>query len=208
MKKFFPAAFLFFLLICACSAPLIHKINFSKDFAPAKVNCIAIMNFSKGDHIAIHPDMLADKFTAVLVDSRFKIVDRTDTKKILEEAKFQYSGGIIDEKTKQKLKQIGADTILTGTLQTYNEEKRNNFTHNAEVYLMAKLVKVETGEVLWSAEILKKSKASNVGEKKLLNVIDRESEAAPASKLLDEIITEMADSFKEKKSLADKLKIW
>jgi hypothetical protein len=39
-------------------------------------------------------------------------------------------------------------------------------------------------------------------------VIDRESEAEPASKLLDDIITEMADLFKEKKSLTDKLKIW
>lgn len=74
--------------------------------------------------------------------------------------------------------------------------------------MTAKLLRVETGEVLWSAEILKKSKAKNVGEKKLLSVIDRESEAEPASKLFDDIITEMADSFKEKKSLTDKLKIW
>jgi penicillin-binding protein activator len=209
MKKLFSSTlFLLFLLICGCSGPIIHKINFSKDYTPAKVHCIAIMNFSKSDNIAIHADILTDKFTSALVDSRFKIVDRTDTKKIIEEAKFQYSQGIIDERTKQKLKQLGADTILTGTLQAYNEEKRNNFVNYAEVYLTAKLLKVETGEVLWSAEVLRKSKAKNVGEKKILNVIDRESEADSASKLLDEIITEMADSFKEKKSITDKLKIW
>jgi penicillin-binding protein activator len=208
MKKYFSFTFLLFLLICGCSAPIIHKINFSKDYAPARVHCIAIMNFSKSANSAMHADILTDKFTSALVDSRFKIVDRTDTKKIIEEAKFQYSQGIIDEKTKQKLKQLGADTILTGTLQAYNEDKRNNFVNYAEVYLTAKLLKVETGEVLWSAEVLRKSKAKNVGEKKLLNVINIESEADSASQLLDDIITEMADSFKEKTSITDKLKIW
>jgi penicillin-binding protein activator len=211
MKKIFLLTLLVLVCFCGCSAPIIHKINFANDFTPAKVRCIAILNFHKDSNAAIHKDILTDKFTAALVDSRFKLVDRTDTKKIIEEAKFQYTDGIIDETTKQKLKQVGADTILTGTLQTYTEEKRNNFVNFAEVYLTAKLLKVETGEVLWSAEILKKSKAKNVGEKKLLNVIDRESEADPASKLLDDIISEMADSFKEKKSLTDKvekLKFW
>ncbi|HQQ88507.1 MAG TPA: CsgG/HfaB family protein [Smithellaceae bacterium] len=208
MKKLFPAAILLLLLLSGCASSMIHKINFSQDYSPAKVRCIAILNFNRGTSVPIQADILTDKFTVALVNSRFKIVDRTDMKKIMDEARFQYTDGIIDEKTKQKLKQLGADTILTGTLQAYQEDKRNNFIHESEAYLTAKLLRVETGEVLWSAEILKKSKAKNVGEKKLLSVIDRESEAEPASKLLDDIITEMADSFKEKKSLTDKLKIW
>jgi curli biogenesis system outer membrane secretion channel CsgG len=208
MKKLFPAAILLLLLLSGCASSMIHKINFSQDYSPAKVRCIAILNFNRGASVPIQADILTDKFTVALVNSRFKIVDRTDMKKIMDEARFQYSDGIIDEKTKQKLKQLGADTILTGTLQTYQEDKRNNFIHESEAYLTAKLLRVETGEVLWSAEILKKSKAKNVGEKKLLSVIDRESEAEPASKLLDDIITEMADSFKEKKGITDKLKIW
>jgi len=208
MKKLFPAAILLLLLLSGCASSMIHKINFSQDYSPAKVRCIAILNFNRGTSVPIQADILTDKFTVALVNSRFKIVDRTDMKKIMDEARFQYTDGIIDEKTKQKLKQLGADTILTGTLQAYQEDKRNNFIHESEAYLTAKLLRVETGEVLWSAEILKKSKAKNVGEKKLLSVIDRESEAEPASKLLDDIITEMADLFKEKKSLTDKLKIW
>ncbi len=48
----------------------------------------------------------------------------------------------------------------------------------------------------------------NVGEKKILKVIDRESEADSAGSLLDKIITEMADSFKEKKSVMEKIKVW
>ncbi len=66
------------------------------------------------------------------------------------------------------------------------------------------MLKIDTGEVLWSAEIMKQSKAKNVGQKKL---IGGESEAEPVGKLLDEIISEMSGSFKEKKNLLDVLKI-
>jgi hypothetical protein len=201
--------FMFTTLLSGCSTPMVHKINFARDYTPAMVNRVAILNFNRGNDVSIHPDIVIDKFTAALLGSRFKIVDRADIKKVLEEAKFQHTAaGIIDDTTKERLKQLGADTILTGTLHTYREEKKNNFVMYAEVYVTAKLTKVETGEILWSAEILKKEKAENVGEKKILKVYSRESEADSAGSLLDEIITEMADSFKEKKSVMDKIKVW
>jgi len=201
MKGKVCVAFVLFLLT-ACSAAVVHKINFSRDYNPTAINRIAILNFNRGDQVTLHRDIIADKFTAALVDSKFKLVDRTDIRKVMEEIKFQQTdSGIIDDTTKQKLKQLGADTVLTGTLHTYKEDRRNNFVHFAEVYLTAKLLKVETGEVLWSGEIMKNDKAKNVGEKKILNIIDRESEAASAGKLLDDVIDEMAASFKEKKKL-------
>ena len=207
--KIIHSIWLLFLFLSGCSAPIVHKINFSNDYTPAKVNRVAVLNFNKGSDVSIHPEVVVDKFTSSLVGSRFRIVDRADMKKIFEEARFQQTGsGIIDDNTKQRLKQLGADTLLTGTLHTYREEKKNNFILYAEVYLTAKLLKMETGEILWSAEILKNAKAKNVGEKKLLNVIDRESEADSAGKLLDVIITEMTDSFKEKKSVMEKIKVW
>lgn len=200
------------LLLClliSCATPVVHKINFSKEFNPVKIRRIAIMNFNRGDQISLHQDVIVDKFTAALVDASFKIMDRADIKKIMEEAKFQHAASeIIDETTKQKLRQLGADSIITGTLHIYKEDRKGNFINYAEVYLTAKLLKVETGEVLWSAEIYNKSRAKNVGEKKLLKVIDREAEADSAGKLLDDIISEMADSLKEKKSIVDRLKKW
>jgi len=197
------------LFLLGCSSPGINKINFANDYTPAKVNRVAILNFNKGNDVSIKPEIVVDKFTSALVGSRFKIVDMADIKKIFEEARFQQTASdIIDDNTKERLKQLGADTLLTGTLHTYKEEKKNNFVLFAEVYLTAKLLKVETGEILWSAEILKNGKAKNVGEKKLLSVIDRESEADSASKLLDVIVTEMTDSFKEKKSVMEKIKVW
>ncbi|HOI74505.1 MAG TPA: DUF799 family lipoprotein [Syntrophales bacterium] len=200
---------LILVLVTGCAPPVIHKINASREFDAARIQRIAILNFDRGPGINLAREVLVDKFTAALVDSRFRIVDRTDTRKIMEEAKFQQAGGaMIDETTREKLRQLGADTILTGTLHTYQEERKGNFVLYSEVHLTAKLLKVETGQVLWSGEIMKRSKAKNLGEKKLLSMIDRESEADSAGKLLDDIISDMADSFKEKKPFLEKIKVW
>jgi hypothetical protein len=190
-------------VLWACASTGVHKINFAKDYSPEKVRRVAILNFNRGPDIRLSQDFVVDKFTAAMVGSRFILVDRTDIKKIMEEAKFQnIESGIIDEKTRQKLQQLGADAILTGTLHSYSESKnaQHMITH-AEVYLTAKLLRVETGEILWSAEIMKDSKMTNAGEKKKMGIIGGESESESAVKLLDEIISDMGDSFKEKRKL-------
>jgi len=191
------------LILWACASPIVHKINFARDYSPDKIQRVAILNFNRGQEVRLSQDVVVDKFTAALVGSRFVLVDRTDIKKIMEEAKFQHNeSGIIDEKTRQKLQQLGADTILTGTLHTYLESKnaQNSITY-AEVYLTSKLLRVETGEIIWSAEIMKKSRMTNAGEKKKMGLIGGESESESAGKLLDDIICDMGDSFKEKKNL-------
>jgi hypothetical protein len=190
-------------VLWACASPIVHKINFARDYNPDKVKRVAILNFNRGQDVRLNQDVVVDKFTSALVGSRFVLVDRTDIKKIMQEAQFQHNeSGIIDEKTRQKLQQLGADAILTGTLHTYTETKnaQNQITY-AEAYLTAKLLRVETGEVIWSAEIMNNSKMKNVGEKKKMGLIGGESESESVGKLLDEIISDMGDSFKEKKNL-------
>jgi len=191
---------LFVFLLTACGGAVVHKINFSSDYSPDKIKRLAILNFNVPDQSSIKRDIVGDKFTTALLGSKFKLVDRTDIKKIMQEAQYQnIAEGIIDEKTKEKLRHLGADSVMTGSLQTYTDKRGAEDVHlYSEVHLMAKILKVETGEVLWSAEIMKESKAKNVGQKKF---IGGESEAISASKLLDDIISEMSDSFKEKTGL-------
>jgi curli biogenesis system outer membrane secretion channel CsgG len=191
---------LFVFLLTACGGAVVHKINFSRDYSPDKIKRLAILNFNVPDQSSVKRDIVGDKFTTALLGSKFKLVDRTDIKKIMQEAQYQnVAEGIIDEKTKEKLRHLGADSVMTGSLQTYTDKRGAEDVHlYSEVHLMAKILKVETGEVLWSAEIMKESKAKNVGQKKF---IGGESEAISASKLLDDIISEMSDSFKEKTGL-------
>ncbi|MCX7634649.1 MAG: penicillin-binding protein activator LpoB, partial [Syntrophales bacterium] len=167
---------------------------------PEKIKRLAVMNFAMPDDAHLKKDLVSEKFTTALVGSPFKLVDRTDLKKIMVEVSYQsLAEGIIDDRTKERLRHLGADSIMTGTLHSYIEKRGpENLILYAEVYLTAKILKVETGEVMWSAEIMKQSKAKNVGKKKL---IGGESEAVPAGKLLDEIVSEMAGSFAEKKGL-------
>lgn len=193
-------------VLWACASPIVHKINFAREYNPDKIRRVAVLNFNRGQDVRLNQDVVVDKFTSALVGSRFVLVDRTDIKKIMEEAKFQHNeSGIIDEKTRKQLQQLGADAILTGTLHNYVENKnaQNQITY-AEAYLTAKLLRVETGEVIWSAEIMKNSKIKNVGEKKKMGIIGGESESESAGKLLDEIISDMSDSFKEKKNILDR----
>ena len=194
-------------IFAACSGTPVHKINYSHSYKPEMVKRVAILHFNRADNANMNTGIIVDKLTAALVSApSFKLVDRADIQKIYKEVGFQTAGeGAIDEKTKQVLKQLGADSIITGTAYSYVENRRSDgFILFSEVHLTAKLLKIDTGEVLWSAEILRNSKAKNVGQKKL---IGGESEAVRASKLLDEIISDMGDSLCQKKSILDRLKI-
>ena len=209
MKKLV-CAVLFTFLVIACGGAVVHKINFASDYSQDKIKRLAVVDFRVPEQSSIKRQTINDKFTAALLGAKFKLIDRKDLAKIMGEVEFQtLAEGIIDAKTKEKLKQIGADTVLTGSLQTYTDKRgADDIYLKSEVHLMAKILKVETGEVLWSAEIMKESKAKNVGEKKRYGVIGGESEAESAVKLLDDIVSEMTDSFKEKKPIVEKIKFW
>jgi hypothetical protein len=206
MKKLVWVGVLIFLLT-ACGGAVVHKINFSSDYSSDTIQRLAILTFHVPNQGGIKRDFISDKFTTALLGSRFKLVDRTDIKKVMAEVNFQTLGeGIIDAKTKEKLRQLGADSIMTGNLQTYTDKRgADDMCLYSEVYLTAKILRVETGEVLWSAEIMKQSKAKNIGQKKF---IGGESEAVTAGKLLDDIVSEMSDSFKENKGLSEFRKLF
>ncbi len=123
MKKLIIFSLLILALV-SCSGSVVHNINFSPNYNPDKIHRIAIINFEKDGAAHIDRNMLVDKFTTAMVGSRFQLVDRSDMQKIMQEVKFQYSGsGMIDEKTKEKLQELGADSILTGTVHNYTENK-------------------------------------------------------------------------------------
>lgn len=192
--------FLAVLFLGACGGAVVNKINFARDYAPDKIKRLAVLNFNMPDDVGLKKDLVSEKFTAALVGSPFRLVDRTDIKKVMAEVGYQsLAEGVIDDRTKERLRHLGADSIMTGTLHSYGEKRSpEGMILYSEAYLTAKVLKVETGEVMWSAEIMKQSKAKNVGKKKL---IGGEHEAVPAGKLLDEIVSEMAGSFGEKKGL-------
>ena len=196
MKKFLIYISLLFLLIGCGSATTvgINKTKLSPKFDPATVNRVAIVNFSKNKNLNYDTAIIADKFTAELVGSEiFSLMDRNDIQKIMYEVGFQTKSslaGILNDATLQRLAAMGADSILTGNLVSFNQVDRNGTTLVAETHLIAKLLRIESGEVIWSAEMQKKSKSKDG------------KDAESAEIMLSDIITEMsiplntADKFK------------
>jgi len=186
MKKLLIYLSIVFMLVgCGGSATVvgINKTKLSPKFDPATVNRVAIVDFNTNAGMKYNPSIIADKFTAELVGSEiFSLMDRNDIKKIMYEVGFQNKSslaGVLNDATLQRLSAMGADSILTGNLVSFRQIERNGLILQSEAHLTAKLLKIESGEVIWSSEIQKRSKS----------VKGRDADQAEV--LLSDIITEM-----------------
>jgi curli biogenesis system outer membrane secretion channel CsgG len=175
------------LLLTACGGRTtvgINKANISPRFDASKVNRVAVIGFGQNTGLKYDTTIIADKFTAELVSSEiFSLMDRNDIDKIMKEFGFQQqvaTTGLLNEETMERLKALGADSILTGKLISFKQVDRGHNILFAEAHLLAKLLRIETGEVLWSAEMQKRSK------------MDGGKDADGAEILLSDIITEMS----------------
>lgn len=178
----------------------INKINKSKNFDPATVNRVAIVDFSTNEGMRYNPSVIADKFTAELVGSEiFSLMDRKDIKKIMYEVGFQSKSslaGVLNDATLQRLSAMGADSILTGSLVSFKQSERNGLILFSEVHLTAKLLKIESGEVIWSAEMQKRSKTA------------KGVDAEPAEVLLSDIIEDMCKPLNSEGMAKKVMKKW
>jgi hypothetical protein len=166
----------------------IEKANVSPKFSKATVSRVAVIGFDKNVGIHYNSDIIADKFTAELVNGElFSVVDRNDIDKIFAEVGFQEktSGtGLLNDQTKKRLQAMGADSVLTGKLIKYKQVDRGDSILVSEAQLVAKLLRIETGEVLWSAEISERSK------------MEGKKDAMSAEYLLSDIIEKMSKPLK------------
>jgi len=189
-----------FLISCggAKTSVGINKTNMSKAFDPARINRVAIVDFEKNNRLNYDSAIIADKFTAELVGSEiFSLMDRNDIKKIMYEVGFQQKSslsGILNDATLQRLSAMGADSILTGNLVSFRQEERNGLIVQSEAHLIAKLLRIESGEVVWSAEMQKRSRM-NKGE-----------DAEPAEVLLSDIIEKMCKPLNSEGTITKLLK--
>jgi len=178
--------FTLIIMLAGCGATTtmgINKVKMSKNFDPATVNRVAIVDFNTNAGMSYNPSVIADKFTAELVGSKiFTLMDRNDIKKIMYEVGFQQKGslaGILNDATLERLHAMGADSVLTGNLVSFRQSERNGLILSSEAHLIAKLLKIESGEVIWSAEMQKRSKTK------------KGKDAEPAEVLLSDIIEQM-----------------
>ncbi len=189
------------VFVFGCGAKTnIEKVNYSKNFSPSLMSRVAVLDFSVADRLGYDSSNIADRFTAELVGSDlFTVVDRKDVDKVMKEVGFQFRNseiGTLDDKTIQKLQQIGADTLLTGKLISFKQDYKGRERMYSEAHLTAKLIRIGTGEVVWSAEILKSSKPDKIRK-----------EASHPEELLSDIIKTMCVPLKTENKFRRIIKI-
>ncbi|MCX8084923.1 MAG: penicillin-binding protein activator LpoB [Calditerrivibrio sp.] len=201
MKKIF--ILFIFLIIFGCAGN-INKVNVSDTFKIDGSATIAILNFKTVGVPSSLGEKTAEKFSVdVIKTNKFKLLDRSNTKKIFEELGYQTNLdmiGSLDEKTKIRLKQLGAQYLMSGAIFAFEEKKRyeDNFILYSKVHITAKIVNIETAEVVWASEMMRDSKAINAEERKPKSMLKVEIQATSAEKLLDEIVSDMIDSIIKK----------
>ncbi|MEF3254383.1 MAG: penicillin-binding protein activator LpoB [Deferribacterales bacterium] len=191
--------FIFISLLFGCGDN-INKVRISQNFKVEGTATIAILTFKTVGTPHHLGDKVSEKFAIELVrTNKFRVIDRENARNLFQEAGFQSNletMGALDEKTKVSLKQLGAQYLMTGSIFNFDERKRyeDNFVLYSRVHVTAKLINIETGEVVWSSERMKDSKAVNADEKKSKSLLKVELPAKSAEKVLDDIITEMVDN--------------
>ena len=133
---------------------------------------IAVLNFQNktGDR-SMNP--LMENITGSMISELqntgyFRIIERERLKSIMKELKFNLGGMVDPEKAKEVGKMLGVDALLFGNLSSvkYSRNKQTIFIawtegQKVEVTMDARLVNVETGEVLAASKAVTSIKQRN-----------------------------------------------
>ena len=180
MRKFFVMLGLLFVCMSFCSADqydyLAKKI--SKGTKGLTNKKVAILPFQYYDgRKSPGSTIVAEHLTTKIVErGEVQVVERTLLNKIMDEMKLEKSGVIDNESTKELGKILGVEAIITGVLIEETEVDDDDDDEREvidEVSVNARLIKVETGDILVAAA--KKIKKTwkdepNIGEDQLPGV--------------------------------------
>jgi len=105
---------------------------------------LAVLEFPyAGGKASDGPVIVQERLTTALVQNKkITLIERSLLKKVLGELNLQASGAIDDETAKKLGKMLGADAVVTGTLNDLKE---------TETEINARIVETETGKILAAA---------------------------------------------------------
>lgn len=134
------------LLFCSYESQLDNLVGSLCKIKNKSIQKIAVINFidTTSKQRFLFSDILeTDLNTKIINTGRFKVIEKNRLDEILKELKFGYEGLADPTQSKQFGKMSQADAILTGTY----------FEKGKQVQVSAKLINIETGEVVWADNI-------------------------------------------------------
>ena len=102
-----------------------------------KVAIIEVTGRVYGDAVK---NKISDMFTMELMSRGYKVIERANVQKILKEQQFQASGVTSDQDAAKAGKILNVPAVMMINIPKYGDDKMD---------MSAKLVEVETGEILW-----------------------------------------------------------
>jgi len=141
MKNIFLAVLIISFSGCETSRVFTAK---SRNYNQSAPRTIAIFPIS-GDISKTISDAMTTEFMAM----GYEVAERTALNDLLKEMKLDFSGVLDANERKEVAKAIGADALIFGSAKT---------TLGGDIYFLdLRLVDVQTGEILWSSNYLKKA---------------------------------------------------
>lgn len=153
MRKKIVFLVFFILIIMNCSLlfssyesqldDLVVSLSKTKDKSIQKIAVINFIDTTSKQRFLFSDILETDLNTKIINTGRFKVIEKNRLDEILKELKFGYEGLTDPAQSKQFGKMSQADAILTGTY----------FERGKQVQVSAKLINIETGEVVWADNI-------------------------------------------------------
>jgi TolB-like protein len=105
---------------------------------------LAVLAFAyTGDKVSDGPVVVQERLTTLLAQNKaVTLIERGLMKKVLEELKLQASGAMDEATVKELGKLLGADAVVTGTLNDVKEDRTE---------VNARIVETQTGKILCAA---------------------------------------------------------
>lgn len=121
------------------------------------VRRIAVLPFkSPLGHPTVGENVAEMLTTEMMSTGYFKVIERSELQKILEEQRLGLSGIIDDETAQQVGRILGVEGIVIGTVGEYGQKVAFGSFSSGMVSVVAislRLICVETGEIIWSANV-------------------------------------------------------
>lgn len=199
---------LLFVLLAGCASASKPEIKPLADFPFQKRPIIAVMDFenkSGEQQYNVVLQGISDQVIEELLQyGRFRIVERENLDGILSEFKLEMTGFVDEKYVKEIGKHLGVDALLFGSLRSVIHKENKNHAglayslqRKTEVTLSARLVTVETNEILSSSTVttnINQSRQVALGFARSGNMTDEETAARSAIDIaVRQLANEIAD---------------
>lgn len=145
MRKFFLFSCLVFLF-AGCSKREVN-VNIGPDFFSQRPRVYAVLPFDNHEGKETAGKILRDSFESAFLQTGFRVVERNQLDRLLEEMSFSASG--LTEEDRLRLGEIlNADALILGTVTAF--DKGSLGSSYPMVGISVRAVDVKTGIILWS----------------------------------------------------------